>query len=641
MKKNLLAITMLVVTSIAYAQDTYIGDKAVVKVQPNTLFYNGGNVSIAPNTQITGTSLTEIVKNQGYIEIAKDYTNSIVDSKGAEFINIYTDNTNYGQVIIKGTNAATTGKLTMQKKSVESSKIQQFPMTFPFRDNAEQMMFSYTGKSDTDFKGNCAVGVRCNQRYNMTLFYWNNNNIVNDPVQSGTKIIPGGYYLLNLISATGLNSVYNGNVIDYKGTPAPNEVTFSNTTVAPNINGFAGLTYNNWKNKINAYNETYYSYLGLGNNDLKYGKNMFRFGNPYTSNINLSNPTTWMNLNDSFELTKLTQGYRHTWNNQTGSSENSTGSSQFLKAVYSGGNNGEWTGDAEAVLVRPLEMFQVKFQSDNLVTLNLSLTDDHKTFKQDPTTIVTISPRSQANNQFHQLKVALVDTDNNIVSDPIYLASSNNFETGNNLYPVYNSTFYFLEENNDGDVIANAYSHINTFNDDYVAKPIHLGLNGLPLGNTYKLKFNLKENNIFTDDVNKYSNGSKFYLHDKVNDTYTEINSSTEININITEKSLDQYAFYWKDTPKTLNTVELDSNHKTQVYKFAQDAYHVRLDTSKKTANIEIYSIAGTKVANQTNINVTNSNDIKLNIPNGVTGLYIIKVVYDDGSNKNLKVLVD
>ena len=72
MKKNLLALFVLGAIYSASAQDTYIKDAVIVKVNPNTLFYNGGNVNVSTD-QITAT--TEKIINQGNIQIQGGFTN--------------------------------------------------------------------------------------------------------------------------------------------------------------------------------------------------------------------------------------------------------------------------------------------------------------------------------------------------------------------------------------------------------------------------------------------------------------------------------------------------------------------------------------------------------------------------------------
>ena len=637
MKKNLLTLS-LVASVFTYAQDTYIGTNAVVKVQANTLFYNGGNVTLSTD----GTALSDgIVKNDGNIVINQTYKNNPdSSSKGEHFVNTWTASNNYGQVIINGSSGVSDGKLTMQKKSEASASIQQLPISIPFKGKVQSIMNSFPGKTEANFRGNCQLDTSCGQRYWMTLFSWNNGKIVNDAVVTGNELVPGNYYLLNIISNTGLNTFYNGtSKIDYKGQAAPSNVSFTGlkTVIHNNPSDFESLTYNQWKGKKNKYQETYQSYLGNGANDKQFGKNMFRFGNPYTSNINLSNPSTWMNLStQNFELVKLASSYSHAWNNTSGSSENSTGTSQYVTATYT---NGAWSGDAEAILIRPLEMFRVKFNQDNLVTLDVNLNNTHKTFNQTAT-LTGPSPRIQSSD-FNQLEVILVDNNNNLISEPVYLANSSNFETGANINNVTGNKMLLIEEDIDGNTIANAKSVVNTFNNsDYVGKPLNLELNNLPVGNSYKLRFNLKENNIFTDAVNELSNNNKFYIHDKVNDTFTEINSRTVVDINVTEDTANQYAFYWNNTPRTLGTGELTKTFKTQVYKFSEDNYKVKFDSSKTLANVEVYNVNGVKASSQNDIQV-NNNDYTLKLPAGVTGLFVVKVMYSDGTINNIKVLVD
>ncbi|MBS7334026.1 MAG: hypothetical protein KIG88_10570 [Weeksellaceae bacterium] len=657
MKKNLLTLS-LIASVFTYAQDTYIGSNAVVKVQPNTLFYNGGNVTL---NAVTNTA--EIVKNQGNIVINNTFESTsspvilngedINKNVGQHFVNLYTDNKNYGQVIING-NA--TGKLTMQKKSVNKTSITQLPISIPFAGNVTEIMNSFPNNT-RGFRGNCPIDTQCGQRYWMTLYKWNNNSIVNDAVVDADLFQPGAYYLLNLIDNAGINGDFDGEkLINYKGTAAPENVSFTGLkTVIHNYrvndgnnpnnntdehNVFQGLTYNQWKSKKNKYQETYQSYLGNGTDDLQFGKNMFRFGNPYTSNLDLSNVASWMNLpGETFELIKLAQSYTHSWNNTTGSSENSTGGDQYVTATYT---NGAWSGDAEAVLIRPLEMFRIKFHKDNLVTLNVDFKDTHKTFQQTLTVPGTTntSPRVQS-SEFNQLEVLLVDNDNNLISEPVYLANSSNFETGANINKTSGNKMLLIEEDIDGNIIANAKSLVNTFNNsDYVGKPLNLELNNLPAGNSYKLRFNLKENSIFTENIEQLSNNNKFYIHDKVNDTFTEISANTVVDINVNNETANQYAFYWNATPRTLGTGDVTKTFKTQVYKYAEDVYKVKFDSSKTLANVEVYNVNGTKASSQNNIQV-NNNDYTLKLPVGVSGLFIVKVVYNDGTTNNIKVLVD
>ncbi|QLL58942.1 MULTISPECIES: T9SS type A sorting domain-containing protein [Empedobacter] len=641
MKKNLLALFVLGAIYSASAQDTYIGNKAIVKVNANTLFYNGGNVTLNADKPIV--TADTIVRNQGNIQIQGNFNNPSSSSTGDEFINYWSALNNYGQVIINGSNSSTKGKLTMQKKSVNSASIQQYPMSIPYQGNVETISNSFIG---TNFRGNCQVDQLCNQRSWMTLFIWNNHNIVNDAVVTGTTLKPGSYYLLNIISNTGLNTFFDGNKkVTYRGVPAPEKATFSNlTTVIPNSTdtAFPTLPYSDWKNLTNKYNELYWTYLGTNDGDFTsktFGKNMFRFGNPFTSNIDLSVVSNWLTFNSgsstkNFEVIKLAPGYTHNWTNNGGSSNNSTGQTQYLSATYT---NNVWAGSAEAVLVRPFEMFRLKFNptDDKLVNINVNLDTNIKTFNQSAS--ATSGSLSKSSNQFYQLEIALVDQDDNILSELAYLSTSNDFETGANFNKGYGSKMSLYEEDTNGDIIYNAETLVNTFNTDYIAKPLHLNLYDLSKDKEIKLKFNLKENNIFENNIQNLSDGSSFYVYDKLNKTYTEIDSSTEIKFYFDKDLSDRFTFFWKETPNKLATDDLSKSQATIVYKYNTNSYKLRFEKSKTSVDFEIYNLAGAKIGSQSK--VSTQTDANLTFP--TKGMYVIKVIYNDGSTKSLKVLVD
>ena len=660
MKKNLLTLSILLFSIHSIAQDTFIGDKAIVKVENNTLFYNGGSLKLSPSNA-SGTPLTKVISNDGNIIINNAYLSDLPGDHGNGFINNYLDVKKYGQVIINNNSGTTTGKLTMEKPSVISinngnatngNGVQQLPISLPFKGDAPSIMHSFTGKTESNFRGNCVKNNTCSQRYWMTLYRWDNQKIVNDAVEAGDALIPGDYYLLNLVSNTGLHGFYDGeSIIGYKGTAAPERYASEITkTVIPNYatneTGFQTEKYSAWKGKRNLYNEIYHTYLGnnsADNNSDSYGKNMFRYGNPFTSNIDLRNPENWLIVEEGikpFEILKLAQNYKHTWNSTTGSSHNSTGSDQYVRANYNPTATTKWTGSAEAVLIRPLEMFRITFNSSTLLTVGIELENMEKTFLQQISGVSNLS-RSENSTEFYQLKVSLVDNENNVITEPVFLSTSSTFETGLPTQNISSATMLLLEEDDDGNTIANAKAIINTFNsEDYIGKPLHLELNNLAAGNQYKLKFNLKENNIFTDDIQNF-NGSSFYLYDKVANTYTELNGSSEINIVANENTFDQFTFFWRQIPRTLGVDDLTKKFKTQVYKVSQDQYKVKLNPNKVSASIEIYHVNGSKVGTQSNILANNSSDQLLSLPAGQNGLFIVKVIYNDGTQENIKLLVD
>src|SRR5690606_5582053 len=109
-------------------------------------------------------------------------------------------------------------------------------------------------------------------------------------------------------TGTGLKSVMdahsNANPLAYKGIPTPNEVNITMSIAGHpyfagsswNLSGCATGTNNCWSRKINNYNEYYGSYVddafiqltNVAANQTIYGKYGFQYGNPFTSNLDLS-----------------------------------------------------------------------------------------------------------------------------------------------------------------------------------------------------------------------------------------------------------------------------------------------------------------------------------------------------------------
>src|SRR5690606_33390199 len=113
-------------------QDAYITGTAKVKVQPNTLFYFGDNLTVS-------SSVNGVFENAGNVKVEGDYVNSVSGSTGANFVSTWTDNTNYGQVIIN--QASASGYLSMEKGKIDPATYNwgQFAVPFVYADAQEAM----------------------------------------------------------------------------------------------------------------------------------------------------------------------------------------------------------------------------------------------------------------------------------------------------------------------------------------------------------------------------------------------------------------------------------------------------------------------------------------------------------------------
>lgn len=698
MKKNLLALFALGAIYNASAQNTYIKDAVVVKVNPNTLFYNGGNVSVT--TDVAGGT-TEKIINEGNIQIQGGFTNG--NTSGKNFVNRYgvgTGSTHYGQLIInQNQTTSVTGRVLMERIKPDQTANDEYVLSLPFKNiTAKEVVNSL---SNNIFKGDCAVNVDCggNKRYLQSLLVWDTRETEYDAVDNNYTIEPYKRYLLNLRNNTNiynaLNALGSATKIGLAGIPSNETISQLNIKSgwAKNAN-YADLTYGQWKNKINNYNQSYDTYLGNQNNNNDanqlYGKNLHRFGNPYTSNLDLSNVKigeSWITFNIPsgndkgptevytnslrFQVFKIANGYTITWNEQNGNT--STAGPNTLVSAYlsSNGTNYFWTGNWQALLIKPYETFYVDYYTLNrnasgngsrIVTPNLKLKDSNKTFAYDYSGVTPVgdgglpgvfsrsseknSVESLLNNEELKAKGLVTDFDftqlelylsqeNTIQGSPAYLLNANFMQTGNSTTAnTVDNPIFFYEEDSSGNVLTNVQTISNSFNnEDYVGKPLRVGFNNLEVGKKYQLNLNLYEYSIL-NKVKDLKLG-KYFLHDKLTDKIIDINETTELSFIADDKINDRFEFYWNELPKTLGTDDLNSTKATYLYT-NNGSQFVKFEQSNTTADIAIFDLTGRQIFYKTNIS-TNS-DYKLNL-NNIPNVYVVKIVYKDGKTVTKKTI--
>lgn len=658
MKKNLLAlfsVGALISLNAQTALNTYIGDKAVVKVEANTLFYNGGNLSIASDVEKT-------VINEGNIHVTNAYTKvgAVPNDAGKEFVNVYTDPKAYGQLIIAGNNAmntANTGYATVERASVDPSKVEYLNLGVPFQGNVAD----FTKIFGVNFRGNCAVDVACAQRYGSTMQKWNNGKIVWDAVPTASTYQPGHAYNLNIWNVnTKLKDKYatayaNGTAINYRGRVAPQGIDLEAVTLIVNYDEatFNDRTWGVWKNKINKYNEYYKTYVQTNGDDTSIidGKNFHQYGNPYTSNIDLSNPDTYLKIDGQspsstdylITITKQSPDSQIKWNEDDGTTFGNDYSAEQTSSSPS-----TWGKSREALLIRPFEKFTITVRSainKKIVPVKLTFSDEIKTFVQDiPNALRSENApanRSNSMTDFAQLEVFLTKENGEYLGNPIYLAASTAFDSNTIQYnDGLNNYSYFLQEDAETNTsIVNSETTFNTIHDNFVGKPVFLGLTNDVAEADYAFKFKLYDESIFGNVETNLANGRKFYLEDRKNGQVTEIKNNQEYTFNLAngDDLQNRFAVYWKEYKK-LGTGEEELNkYKTLVYKNDNYDYFTRLNSAKKSATIEIYNLQGQKVDDYRNVPTTS--DFKL--ANLTTpGVYIVKVTYVDGENFTTKVIV-
>lgn len=677
MKRNLFAIGLIATSFQLNAQDlTYISKGAKFYVEDNTLVYSGGNLVLDSDEEKT-------VENKGNIIIVGDYkkgtkTTAAADD-GKEFVNVYTGDKNYGQLQILGTDgSASNGRVTTQWKAASNNYFgTSFAISFPFRDNVSYLMKSF-GLPESDFKGDCKVDTDCGgqKRYTMTLTKWNNKKVQHDAVPTGSTIKAGDYYNLNLRQANMQAAMKD--IINYKGNPAPQayQAEGKHTLHGMSETDFGNLEYNDWKNRINPYAEAYKTYMGDADTRSKvYNKNVYRFGNPFTSNVDLSDfegEKAWLkilnggekNLKEAivqefirgFFISKRTKDYDINWSD-TGGSINSN--ADYHKASFDGN---VWSGSAEALILRPTETFNLNFTNINtrkipnrVLNVRVNFNDKHKTFAHVPSASeiagnnlsskeksnenitlknAKVSTSKSVNNKYNfvQAEIFLINN-NTIIADPAYLVGTNYATPSGNTLQNTNGIYVFGIK--DDQIEYNSKKDFNEFNSQtYIAKPLGIGFNNLKDGENYELRFNLYEGSIF-NSVKNIEEGS-FFIVDNNNKNVTEIASDKVFTFTAEGDMNKRFEIYWKETPITLSNTEVESiaTAKTLVYT-DKNKQKIRFEKSNDKATIEILDMVGRLISSEKNVNT--SHDYILNLTD--FSAYIIQVKYSDGVIRTLKVV--
>lgn len=694
MKRSFLAIGALMIVGAMNAQTTttttYVGQDSKLFLSKNALWYSQGNFQLDSNGP-------KAVENKGNVAIVGNYTKGAhnTNNEGEEFVNVYTGRDDYGQTKILSTSTAAEARMTVQRPAATDKYLDTtYEMSIPYSDAAKYLMHSF-GKEETDFVDGCPKDQDCGQkRYKLTLVKWNNNKLQHDPIGKDEGFEAGGVYNLGLKENPKVREVMQekysaSKTLDYKGTPTGKSYTQRAKGVIPRLTEqqFSSAKYKTWMKLTNQYNEKYESYLGAGNDasghddDRLYGKNTYRFGNPYTSNLDLSafdGADAWLKIKNNnqdltikqatnqkyitdFTIRKRTDKYDDNWGKLVGTL---TMSYSMHQAKFDGT---KWTGEAEALIVRPTETFELffakidplKLGKTRIMDVEVSFNDNHKTFDYVPSAkstnqnspltlpatttssrasrpVVSLAGSPEVSHDFHQLKIHLLQNDTT-VGMPVFLVGADYKNVsaekteGEFREPIF---LYGAEEGTSGEVKVGYESKkiFNEFNSlSYTKKPLAVGLNGLEVGKTYQLGFKAYDDNIF----NAVDGKTNFILFDTKTNKGTRINTDELYTFEADEDMAKRFVIYWKDLPegKVLSTANVERTTQTTLIYEEAGKSKIRFENISNLANVSVYNASG-RLVNTTN-NVPTNIDYALDV--NFTGVYMVKVTYRNGEVRTLK----
>lgn len=665
MKNSYLFLSLCfgILSGSSIAQDAYVAGNQKVKVNPNTLFYFGGNLTIN-----AAASSEKVVENAGNIKVAGDFANN-GDATGKNFVSTWTAANNYGQVIIQEN--GTVNNLAMEKGRINPAEFEwgQFAIPYQFA-SANAAMNALFGTNYVQ-----------SSRYYSSMMTWDNVTVPEfDHLFSNSAMSPGDYVILNLKYFSGgirglMESAPNGKLL-YPGLPTNGAFSLNmDPTIYPTGD------WSVWKELKNSHNERYRTYIDdklrdVNTNSANYGKYHFQFGNPYTSNINLTHIGTSAGYDDGNNIANLAGVAKVNeiiWSFGSGSV------SDMLVAKYDATNN-TWSGSAEALMVKPFEPFIVILEDGATGTRQINFSDKLKTFAMSPGIIVNPSApmapsepgvlgsytsdfsnvdtaedraiqtnsniraaSSSTKKYFYQAELSLYNTNGDFTGNRAFVVATNLSKNGvpNKLESEYSdfgsrTGFYLAQENANGEHVESSARkmHINTIGLNYTNKPIPFFFNRQSGdAQEYVVKADLYFFNIFsklTQDENNYEDGNSFFFYDSVEDVLLPITTDFSYNIGNSTNNLEtRYRVYWNAIPsfEKGSVIEDELASSTVIYK-DNLTHKVRFSEDWDMATtLKVYDLSGRKVLEYFNIKTDHDFEIKL----PTNGIYVVKIESNTG----------
>lgn len=618
MKKNLLFAALVLPLLSVSAQWTQTGGTVVVK--PNTLHYITGDYTVDD-----GSSL-----NEGNVNVRSNF--AVEDS--AEFRNVWNDRLNYGQLIINDASTAT-GIMIGEFKNTEHDQFYKQPLGVPFIGISAADLADQAGIITPYWPNHPANGVFDNQRWRASVNVWDNENYANRDLREDDEIGTDYqsyqfFYINQMVDSLDIR------LSEYAGTPAniQHELPIVTYTILPGsesqVNSYSRNIFGEMLGTYlkDPFVEMDYSIWSTPGRVLKpagFGENLFYFGNPYTSNIDLTPSLV------GGQITGVQQRTETSFDPNVDQGNSNLNVPANPKITTWDGSN--WAGDTEVLEVRPFHTFILKTNGGANNT-TFSLNEDNKTF--DVAAAAPSFVDRSFSNPLYQLKMELVQEDifidrTYVVAAPSYQAAA---QAGNEAYKTdFDSSFdgiYTLQENEDGSVnqeLINNKTYINGINQNsYVAKPIMLVHQVANPG-----EFTLK--GILTPDV--LNSNNEFYFEDYETGFIQNITADFEYNFTASETTTDRFRIYWNGTPEQLSVEDITLVAKSIVYK-DHEQFKVRFAKDWNTADVYVYNMMGQLIHSAKQVDTSFDYTLPLRKHSAA---YIVKAVGDNGNTMTQKII--
>ncbi|MEG1238806.1 MAG: T9SS type A sorting domain-containing protein, partial [Flavobacterium sp.] len=455
----------------------------------------------------------------------------------------------------------------------------------------------------------------------------------------------------------------NSDVLTLKGVPYSDAVAATNSINL--ANGGLGVNYGSTGGNLNVFGERYYSYI----NDpfdtswtTNYGKELYQYGNPFLTNIDLS----WIGADVDEPVTadgnKLPiKGIRFSQEGVNYSTSGGTTTSINRTVTFSRNTSTGGTipaGDVNSLVIKPLGVVYIKLDPtliSTYATANLNRSLNFNTTRRFATTAraagsysVTAAKNSPSST-LKQLGVIALDSQDNEISRTYYVVRDNattgyssvatlqaNIGYNSDNTPT-NGPIYTNEEYMTGGIdptYASQYNlYINEANEvNFLHKKIPLTLNSPAIS---KLKFEIREDAaLIPANQSALSAGESFWI--KINGANVMLSQNQVISAG----SVTQAGLYYGEpqSETVLGTSDLTKKSATIVtYEKSSDNFVAIFDKNWKNADITIFDMSGKLINSEKGVN-TKSNHT-LNIPKQLNNGYLVTIKADNGQVYNTKVM--
>ena len=680
MKRKIFTLGLLSLAFSANAQSLLgVQDQASLHIKEDALIYSGGELKTVADGVIDNFGNVMIVG--GGFKTVTSATNNTPKTTGGNFIlRLWSNATTNGSIVNGGT-IIKYGQLYIDNQTPQTQVTGIVDKEY--KDNAhgayQQMGIPFYKKTFASLSSELNANLS-GKRWNRTgVLVWNNRKVRFDnfnPSDNTTDIKLAGHAVENngatsyyAIGSRFFNAFTGGtpntlstNVYTIKGVPFAGSITAALTGAGD------GIDFGTGGKNTNYYKEQYNSYLGdhwehssspwTGN----YRKNIYQFGNPYLTNINLKYIGT---IIDNLMGVRV----------DPSTSVKATGAE--TGGVYvSYNNDGVAIGDVKQVIVRPMGTFEIKLSgpsvrvldfgqlrkfayeanTSNTSTYNGGVTVQSKSSNKEvslselPELITNSTVKTGnaklSNSSVKQLGVIALDADGKELGRTYYVVYADGVSgqptkfssqvTANSKTII--GTFEEAKKGGvDEDLINSYWLYINETNEnDFKGKEVPMRIYS---SDVKSLAFEILENaEDIADGQERLSSGESFYIFD--GKKHVLIGNNKKISISSTDTEFGLYYGKPVELASSKNTIATIQKPSATILAYDESiaAHKILFDPEWKKATVQVFDLSGRLIFSQANVDATKG-EFVVNLPNTVRGTYVVTAVSETGKKFSQKVI--